>query len=73
MLRAVAGRASLKPPTRRMGSRELCRKRPPLLAFSGPGRRSTEALTISAAFLVVAQSDQPSYDPPDLGAVGEAL
>jgi hypothetical protein len=30
-------------------------------------------LIISAAFLVVAQSDQPSYDPPDLDAVGEAL
>jgi hypothetical protein len=30
-------------------------------------------LTTSAAFLIVAQSDQPSYDPPDLGAVGEAI
>ena len=30
-------------------------------------------LTISTAFLIVAQSDQPSYDPPDLGTLGEPL
>ena len=35
---------------------------PPLLRFSGPA--GDPRLTISAAFLIVAQSDQPSYDPP---------
>ena len=51
------------------GSQELCGKSPPLL---GPARDPLR-LTISAAFLVVAQSDQPSYDPPGLVPWGMPL
>ena len=52
-------------------SRSFARKVRRYWLFSSPGRVSIEADYLDA-FLIVAQSDQPSYDPPDLGALGGA-
>ena len=53
------------------GSHQLLRKKSAVIGYFRPCR-SPLRLTISTALLVVAQSDQASYDPLDLVAVGEA-